>query len=810
MKSKRKIWIGVGSLLVVAAAVGVGFLITRGVFSDNQKVPGTYLAAENLVAQVQQKFTTGSYGYTYEEPFIGIKRNDVIELNMNIAPEEFGVENWSDILRLYEDPELKVPAYANYSYDEDRQVAVLSPSNYTTASIYVSSVSIEVARKYDHDNIFLFPQNAGEDWGNLNTLYLAVYYDLQTGEKLDAPVVHIVSKEGEIAETPNVSYSVSEDGRVILDWNPVEGAEEYFVCTVSYSEKEGYSSGASVIAVTTDTTWMPEAPLYGSLFANANHFKCYDVCQNDWYKSYGTEELIETYGSEPVAVWNGDTYFNQAICVFAVNTQGTSMMSNSVKIKDIANMLPYSVAYDTWRANGNYQAAYESYEELPAYGYVTMCDGNTAMKLLHYDVDKAVIIEDRYLYGDEEGNFLKGENVKVLKIPYIIDGTPFEDVFTIPEFDEKDMEAALHFLQDREEKLRKKSGGIQMNNNLDIETEEDEKEIKNLQIRQINDVNITANSALSEYLARCMMSGAEAIDLSGFYEAADINLVEDALLEAYYQNPLILGIEGYKIDGRKGVVYLSYEEKPKVKARKQEEILLKVMEITNEIISEDMTDLEKELSINEYLCANVDYDEDALNNAMENDFSYVDDQFRDSFNAYGALINGKCVCAGYAAAFKLLAEEAGLESIVVTGFLDGSLGHAWNKVNIDGEWQIIDVTNNDTDYLKNALFNLPDRAGDITLIEDTDYVMDSYVSNYDSTSEEKEFYRINDKYFDYSEIAGQLLAELEANGSAVLRTEYDLDDDSFNRIAKQVARKLPKDQELYGFYWMGVIYMEVE
>ena len=33
---------------------------------------------------------------------------------------------------------------------------------------------------------------------------------------------------------------------------------------------------------------------------------------------------------------------------------------------------------------------------------------------------------------------------------------------------------------------------------------------------------------------------------------------------------------------------------------------------------------------------------------------------------------------------------------------DGELPHAWNKVKIDGEWQIVDSTNNDNELIFNA------------------------------------------------------------------------------------------------------------
>lgn len=79
------------------------------------------------------------------------------------------------------------------------------------------------------------------------------------------------------------------------------------------------------------------------------------------------------------------------------------------------------------------------------------------------------------------------------------------------------------------------------------------------------------------------------------------------------------------------------------------------------------------------------YDDAALKNAEKNDYMYVDDSLNDSLTAYGALINGRCVCAGYAAAFKPQANAAGLECIVVTGAQKGTLPYAWNKVCIDGD-----------------------------------------------------------------------------------------------------------------------------
>ena len=148
--------------------------------------------------------------------------------------------------------------------------------------------------------------------------------------------------------------------------------------------------------------------------------------------------------------------------------------------------------------------------------------------------------------------------------------------------------------------------------------------------------------------------------------------------------------------------------------------------------------------------------------------------------------------------------------MVVTGVLEGTLPHAWNKVRIDGEWEILDVTNNDNEFLANALLNLPDEAGNRTLSEDSDYVLDGYMRNYVATNGLREYYRINNMYYPYDQIGEKLAEQLNENGTALLRTEYALDDETFNRIGQEVYDAMDDDEPLYGYYWMGVIYLTKE
>lgn len=280
----------------------------------------------------------------------------------------------------------------------------------------------------------------------------------------------------------------------------------------------------------------------------------------------------------------------------------------------------------------------------------------------------------------------------------------------------------------------------------------------------------------------------------------------DAFFEAQYQNPLILGVQGGSIDTENRILYVEYDFDRQTTAEKQGEILDRVEQITGEIISADMTDVEKEMAINTWLCENAVYDDAALENAEQYSFTQVDEDFYDSFTAYGILTEGVGVCASYSASFKLLADAADLESIVVTGYLEGSVPHAWNKVKLEENWYIVDATNNDNDAIANALLNLSDRAAYGTLVENENFAMDESLGNYAARDDGQEYYRATDRFFDTDVISDELAQLLISDGKAVLRTDYDIDDETFYGIAQQAADKAQKN--INGFYWMGVINLE--
>ena len=83
-------------------------------------------------------------------------------------------------------------------------------------------------------------------------------------------------------------------------------------------------------------------------------------------------------------------------------------------------------------------------------------------------------------------------------------------------------------------------------------------------------------------------------------------------------------------------------------------------------------------------------------------------------NLYGALVEGKAVCEGYARAFQYLLYQAGIPCLYVEGTSvrpGGSKGeaHAWNIVRINGSYYHTDITWNDqSSATMHAFFNLND------------------------------------------------------------------------------------------------------
>lgn len=152
-----------------------------------------------------------------------------------------------------------------------------------------------------------------------------------------------------------------------------------------------------------------------------------------------------------------------------------------------------------------------------------------------------------------------------------------------------------------------------------------------------------------------------------------------------------------------------YPESRQVLLKKDQEVRAKVKDIVAEVTTPDMKDYEKEKALHDYLVKNCRYDERLYTNNMP----------EESYTAYSALINGVAVCQGYAIAMNLLLEEAGIESMIITGYgwneeNKSYISHGWNMVKIQGEYYHLDPTWNDpvmeanSEVVSYSYFNVTD------------------------------------------------------------------------------------------------------
>ena len=90
------------------------------------------------------------------------------------------------------------------------------------------------------------------------------------------------------------------------------------------------------------------------------------------------------------------------------------------------------------------------------------------------------------------------------------------------------------------------------------------------------------------------------------------------------------------------------------------------------------TDLEKVFYVHEWLVQNIAYDREHLS-----------DDVQDDHNLRGALLEGTAVCDGYAKTYALTLRKLGITGVLVTS---KDIGHAWNIVELDGNWYQVDCT----------------------------------------------------------------------------------------------------------------------
>ena len=613
-------------------------------------------------------------------------------------------------------------------------------------------------------------------WGGAPIYYIRLNYnpDAEKLTLLDQPMIIPFTVKSELP-VPNLKYEIDKDKRFTLTWDKVEGAAEYKIYnradrTVIFetnnvplqgAEKAYNGSNPLVVATTTETSF--------------NDFN------EDGKGGLGImNELTTSYQNHGM---KGEYY------VTAVSGDKESNFSNGVATAPLSNQLPMALKEQL------YMKKLKNTNELPKTTSIEHIDGSFSQGSIVYDTANVEISDfnetnipfhikgtalksyvrvesvtkedlaklDQQTVAESSNGLVEPKNdtpyVPAPDVPTIInnndapasetatESTPEESATTAVPAPEVEVDATTEEGSEQAPASNPETAEANLVDEQKSNTQQNVEEGNQETVPEpaAGDKLINADSALEEVLAKNMIAAEDQISLKAFPEAQNFTTLSDVVLKVMYQNPLILGVEGFEYNYGTLTLSIHYNESTDVIQKKQGEIIAKANEVVASIIKDGMKDDEKRKAIYDYLNDNAKYDDAALESAEQNNFKNVDAQFNDSFTTYGILVKGVGVCASYASVYKLLSDLSGLDSIVVTGASSG-VPHAWNKVKIGNEWFHVDATNNLTNSgIPYFLYNANDEtAASQETIADKDYWIDSELELFHGESDANDYYVQNE------------------------------------------------------------------
>nr|WP_154892966.1 transglutaminase domain-containing protein [Paenibacillus xylanexedens] len=702
--------------------------------------------------------------------------------------QKYGSESSPSIMPMYnvaQDEEFK------FTFKADLKTSRLQASD--MISVHTDIKALEASKVYaipeiNDNSISIKPLGWGvlsseklkaqeqNTWGGAPIYYIRLNYnpDAEKLTLLDQPMIIPFTVKSELP-VPNLKYEIDKDKRFTLTWDKVEGAAEYKIYnradrTVIFetnnvplqgAEKAYNGSNPLVVATTTETSF--------------NDFN------EDGKGGLGImNELTTSYQNHGM---KGEYY------VTAVSGDKESNFSNGVATAPLSNQLPMALKEQL------YMKKLKNTNELPKTTSIEHIDGSFSQGSIVYDTANVEISEfnetnipfhikgtalksyvrvesvskedlaklDQQTVAESSNGLVEPKNdtpyVPAPDVPTIInnkdapasetatESTSEESTTTADPAPEDEVDATTEEGSEQAPASNPETAEANLVDEQKSNTQQNVEEGNQETVPEpaAGDKLINADSALEEVLAKNMIAAEDQISLKAFPEAQNFTTLSDVVLKVMYQNPLILGVEGFEYNYGTLTLTIHYNESADVIQKKQGEIIAKANEVVASIIKDGMKDDEKRKAIYDYLNDNAKYDDAALESAEQNNFKNVDAQFNDSFTTYGILVKGVGVCASYASVYKLLSDLSGLDSIVVTGASSG-VPHAWNKVKIGNEWFHVDATNNLTNSgIPYFLYNANDEtAASQETITDQDYWIDSELGLFNGESDANDYYVQNE------------------------------------------------------------------
>ena len=313
-----------------------------------------------------------------------------------------------------------------------------------------------------------------------------------------------------------------------------------------------------------------------------------------------------------------------------------------------------------------------------------------------------------------------------------------------------------------------------------------------------------ADSALEEWMAYCLIARSEYIPVptSEFPEANDIEEAARVLTSAYRQNPTsgVIADISYSYDYQTFLIKYSDDSKDRLDKTVKE--LKKAKEVADKVTGNLSNDCDKVIALNDYFCEKASYDHSSASTNV--DMSSLSQSFIDAHTPYGILCNNYGVCESYSEAMALTGRLAGIDVIMEVGDLYGAGCHEWNRVKINGDWCILDITNNDNEEAPNALCNITDDMADQILIPN----YSAYLFDASADTDQYEYYHQKDRYADsVDEMKAKLKEQLDNGKIAVIRYDDSISEDDTISVARELYQEGYDLKEAYSVFGLFVLTM---
>ena len=195
----------------------------------------------------------------------------------------------------------------------------------------------------------------------------------------------------------------------------------------------------------------------------------------------------------------------------------------------------------------------------------------------------------------------------------------------------------------------------------------------------------------------------------------------------------------------------------------------KVVEIADKF--RHLSDVDKVMAVHDYLIDHIEYSNPHIR----------------SF-AYGALIEGKAVCQGYAQSLAMILNNLNVECHTIVAMTKGSnpVLHEWVRVKLDGEWYYIDLTWDDTPWAEDKNYKY--------FLINTNMISRDHETGYSLAGGPEVD---GSKYLYYAYKKQGIFAETKDDIDKIIRDQINATNQSYTTVKIAVPASVP-DYEIHG------------